>query len=200
MTRFTRFFLAASAIHILLLLTSTDLYAQSGERSNALEKGSWALLFQVDGRPSVDFFDGMLAVKYHPSATRAIRIGIGGNASTADDASRFNGGISLQGQYFVYPRPEREINFYVGLGPRVTAVHNRVGDPGTQDLRRTAWELGLAGGLGVEWFVMRSLSLMGEYGNFVAIRTEMREQAGDETSWMDYFYRSSAKLGIAAYF
>lgn len=142
----------------------------------------------------------MLAMKYHFSAGRAIRLGVGGNAATAEDGSLFQGGISMQGQYLAYPWPNREINFYIGSGPRVAHVIHRREESNDFDAHRTVWEFGVTGRLGVEWFVMESLSFLGEYGNELSIRLENRDVADEERTLRDYLYRSSAKLGISAYF
>lgn len=106
----------------------------------------------------------------------------------------------MQGQYLAYPWPDREINFYIGSGPRVAHVIDRREESNAFEANRTVWEFGITGRLGVEWFVMESLSFLGEYGNELAIRLENRDIADEESTLQDYLYRSSAKLGISAYF
>lgn len=184
----------------LLILPVSIGHAQDDDRPNSLEQGSWALLFQVNGLPSVDFFEGMIAAKYHVTNRQAWRFGIGGNGGTSGGGAHVQGGASVLAQYVLYPRTDREVNLYLGAGPRVGLSYMRSERPALDDDRRTRWDLGLTGRLGVEWFATRSISLLGEYGNEIAIRFENRSVNNEEDDFSDYLYRTSVKLGIAAYF
>lgn len=58
----------------------------------------------------------------------------------------------------------------------------------------------MTGRLGVEWFATEHISLLGEYGNELGTRYESRNDPNiDEGSW-GFYYGTSAKLGISAYF
>lgn len=150
------------------------LSSSNTEPSYSLEPGAWALLFQVDDLLGLDYFEGMLALKYHLSERRALRFGAGGNANTGVGRDRLVGGLGLQALYLLYPQPNREVNFYLGTGPdaRVDIHREQIG--GAPETRRTYWSLGLSGRLGVEWFATESLSILREYGNSLGVRQQPR--------------------------
>ena len=50
------------------------------------------------------------------------------------------------------------------------------------------------------WFSTESISILGEYGNSLGARVERRRMVDGDETLLDFFYQTSAKLGIAAYF
>ena len=193
------------ATPLILLITTLHMSvpvasAQSSVRPNSLQEGSWALLFQIQDVPALDFFEGFLAMKHHLSDQTALRFGIGGNATTANDRDGLQYAFSLQTQYFIYPQEAADVNFYLGAGPRVGLNFSRLEVSNDEIVRQRRTSLGITGRLGVEWFATRSISLLGEYGNELGIRFESREQPTFDEDTRDYFYRTSVTLGIAAYF
>ena len=177
----------------------SEVRAQSSVRPNSLEEGSWALLFQIPDVPALDFFEGFLAMKYHLSEQTALRFGIGGNGSTADNQDGLQYALNLQTQYFLYPHEVGDVNFYLGAGPRVGLSYSRL-EVSEGEIRQRRTSFGITGRLGVEWFATKSISLLGEYGNELGTRFERREQPALDESSRDYYYRTSVTLGIAAYF
>jgi len=189
----------AATILAVFFSFSGSALAQSGERPHAIEKGSWALLFQVEDVFRLDYLDGMLALKYHLAEQHAVRLGVGANARTANDGQQVYGGVSGQVQYFLYPRPRREVKFYIGAGPRIGYGTQRVEAEGSSRMRDDSWTFGLAGGLGAEWFPTRHISIFGEFGNHAGMSIREHESNSPAATSHDYFYETSARLGIAAY-
>ena len=85
-----------SVIAMSSLLHDVRAQEQTTYRPHSLDAGSWAVLYQVDG-VRLTFYDGMLALKYHLAPGRALRFGLGGNASASDANDELRGGISGRG-------------------------------------------------------------------------------------------------------
>lgn len=158
------------------------------------------MLYQMDGI-RLTFYEGMLALKYHIAADKAFRFGLGGNASTNRDREDFHGGIAGQVHYLLYLRPEREVKFYLGAGPYVGYDRSRRNMDLQPPQRAQRWTLGIGGRLGTEWFATKSISVLAEYGNLLAIviSDEERTSRGDSAT-RDYSYRNSVTVGLSLYF
>jgi hypothetical protein len=95
-----------------------------------------------------------------------------------DDRTNFDfTGVNLSLQYLFYPSPNRQVNFFWGLGPMLTASE---ADPGIdfiiyhdfpyQWVEYADWQdvtlvgVGVDATMGMEWFLGRNFSLLAEYG------------------------------------
>jgi hypothetical protein len=183
---------------LLTILFCFSASAQSIDRPHSLERGAWALHYQVDGI-RLTFYQGMFAVKYHFADDRALRFGLGGNAATAGGGDHFRGGVSGQVHYLRYIRPEREVKFYVGAGPFV-GYGRQSDDYGSSYLRIDRLTMGAGGKLGAEWFATRSISFLAEYGNLLAVMFWSEDRrTPPKHSGRDYSYGNSVTVGLTLY-
>jgi hypothetical protein len=129
--------------------------------------------------------------------------------------------VDLTLQRVFYPNPDSKINLYYGLGPRGYYRHTHskqlrdMTDSTSTETINTLnnWEVGVAGVLGVEWFVTKSISLLGEYGS--SLMYEHNKSRGEQTQvrpdgtrvlWNESttkgvsFGASAVKFGLSVYF
>jgi hypothetical protein len=168
---------SALAISIFSLLANAA-ESSSDSALHSLYKGSKALLFQVNG-------GYLFAGKYHLQANRALELylGLNTNASKTDyspETSGTNGhsyGHSLFAgvRCIIYRRPIQEFAPFMALGPEMRWSYSRyrTDDEQSDYVRRTTtrsrtWQAGITGHIGFEWFVVRRVSLIGQYGVSVA--------------------------------
>ena len=208
-----------------VVLCSTAAFAGEPDREegreNSLEPGSWSIQFRIGENFQLSNFDGSaLSVKRHWSKSRAVRAGMSFGASLSDYESGYSipdtsysktsdrnrGAVSGSITYLIYPAPEREVLFYLGVGP--TFSYSR--DKRTyQDYDRyeynRLWSIGLGSVIGVEWFATRSISLLAEYTGGLKYRSSsVEDYSNGKTRVNDnqYFEASSSgvRLGLSAYF
>lgn len=151
---------------------------------NSLEKGKWAVQFEVGNDFKLSSFDGVIvSLKYNLSSKFAFRFGAGVNLSNSDqtlDFSDYYSGYSGRERFndnsqdiifisniLFYPNPRSLLNIFFGVGPRVSYQNvndERIYIDGYKGYQKTnSWAVGLNGVFGCEWFPMKYLSLFGEY-------------------------------------
>ena len=163
------------------------------DRPPAFQKGGWGLQYEaksLDGALS-GFQGSLFSGRYHFSDRQALRVGISVNASTEDEeltdelrsdtiapdreeqrSEQDFQDYALSAEYVHYVRPTHRLFVYAGVGPRVGYNKSRQeqmisvqGESRSRKdvLERTTYRVGLAGALGVEWFVHPHISLSVEY-------------------------------------
>ena len=128
----------------LLILCSGNLQSQTDEHQstlpkNSLEKGAWALQFQIGNSFTLRAFQGAtISAKRHYSENSAIRLGTSislaasdgdytGTTTQADTILGSNSGaasddyqsIQVTAQYLYYPNPQALVNVFFGAGPLI---------------------------------------------------------------------------------
>lgn len=181
---------AVLAIFVFLfLLSPLSSYAQKDSVQFAFPRFSFQLrvvdLFQFG-----DFQGASVSFKYHFGDKSALRVGVGIATDTrqstfstlqveTDSISALNkrGGNSknfvIFTQYIIYPNPDDDIKFYFGAGPfgswRVNTLDRSDLDDSTGVVKLTQKDkidyksVGLDFVVGVEWFFMKSMSLLADY-------------------------------------
>ncbi len=179
------------ALLLVSLLIAATTYAENasttgGLQKNSLVKGAWALQFEISGNFDLQSFQGStISLKKHTSDGSAWRIGLDLRINLDDRErtserdgevlSQYDYGtnaesISLILQRVFYPSPMASVNLFWGFGPKagfshynytreVEAIINKSGDEVFQ------WSVGFSGVIGIEWFPMKSISLLAEYGS-----------------------------------
>jgi len=156
-------------------------------RANSLKPGAWALQFQITQDFTLNAFQGLLlSAKHHFSNKKAVRIGLGLNASVGESKDLFrnfqsdtllssnsgfresNGqGIDVTLQYLNYPSPNKSANFFYGIGLGggfSRSKSNSRSSNSTNSSLTLQWNTGFSGAAGVEWFATEKISLQAEYG------------------------------------
>ena len=189
-SNFFRLFIVHCIVCV-LLLSFFNLYAQ---QNNSLEKGSWALQFQISHNFTLSSFQGsIISAKRHFSKKRALRFGVSLNASISDideNAASFDSdtlqtlqdnqsnrdfeSINVTTQYLVYPTPNDRLSLFFGAGPIFGFSHNkseterqiqnRINTTLKSIDKTNQWSLGIDMVLGSEWFIKKNISLLAEYG------------------------------------
>jgi hypothetical protein len=146
--------------------------------------------------------------------------------SRSSDADGNSWTIGLGGTYLWYSQAESPIHVYGGAGP--SASWSRGHDQRTQSLSSGqppniqaiddettshAWQVGVAGVLGVEWLVARRVGLIAEYGSslsYTALESTRNAtfktgsasttNRDEQTSHRWDFSGSGGRLGVSAYF
>jgi hypothetical protein len=176
-----------SGLFVILLLTSCSFTQtkDSAEEKNSLQKGSWAVQFQVGSDFTLSSFENVIvSLKTHFSPKFALRFGIGLNANyhdqtldyreyyygyTGTDILTNNNAfkITVLTKLLYYFNPKSTLNVYAGLGPMGTFAHSyneRFYVDGYMEYRElTSWSGGFNGVLGCEIFPFRFLSIFAEY-------------------------------------
>jgi len=106
-------------------------------RENSLQKGSWALQFEISGVLTTGGKPGtVFNLKHQYTDHSAIRLGVSLDANTSDIDSKTdrapeanytdwekqntdNENIELIGEYIYYPSPASDLNMFVGFGPHI---------------------------------------------------------------------------------
>ncbi len=240
-------YLRLGAAVILILTThgvssAHDKDPDAGPRENSLRDGSWSLQFQIDEDFVLREFNGSsISVKWHTSRHSAWRVGVGARldfsdtdqnstnttrdpltSARADDVYSNEQFLELNFQYLRYPRPDADINIFMGVGPVVAfsrdhdelvSFFERPADSVTARTDETrdflSWSVGMSGLLGVEWFAKKSISIHAEYNyavRFVWSSRETTRVSGSTISVFDsdtkrWDYVSGAvRFGLSAYF
>jgi hypothetical protein len=180
-------------------LSTGNTYSQddSVKANNSLKDGAWALQFQISDNFTLRSFQGAtISVKKHCTNRSAVRVGISGEfsfsaatnfysdtsfASETEAGGSNNLSYSIVGQYLFYPNPTASFNFFFGCGPTLSLTRSNYTANVSESLDRVEktnrWGLGVAGAVGVEWFVLNELSFHTEYG--AAIRHTWYEQSSE---------------------
>ncbi|HEY3249837.1 MAG TPA: hypothetical protein VGK25_01835 [Ignavibacteria bacterium] len=175
-----------AALFLIALLTM-NCFSQAKDTlnsRNSLEKGKWAVQFEVGNDFKLSSFDGVIiSLKYSLSSKFAVRFGAGVNASNSDQtldfkdyyygytgSESFNDNskeVTFISNILFYPNPRSLLNIFFGIGPRASYLDRndeRIYIDGYKGYRKiNSWALGLNGVFGCEWFPLKFLSLFGEY-------------------------------------
>ncbi len=164
------------------LLTHPEACVAQDEALNSLYDGAWAVQFRISENFTLSTFSGsIISIKRHYSERSALRAGLSLSLAALDaqsdreltdttitsnhDSNAYS--VRLELQYMRYTNPQGRLSPYWGVGPLVgygdsSSKDSFGGDTFKRDSR--AWELGLIGSLGVEWFPARYIGLHAEYG------------------------------------
>jgi hypothetical protein len=213
-----------SVLFMIITFSSPACPDQDSTRS----RGKYALLFQVGSNFQLQSFSGTtVSFKYQMNKRSALRFGvsISGSSNTRDfnqnyfhpDTSflgneKTNGiNLSFTFQYLRYNHLNHDVAFYYGGGPVIGFSYSRdntiytINNVPESDRKSNSYNAGLNFVGGVEWYLTKNLSLLGEYGfsfsynynitNFV----DNYEKYNYKTK--GYSLGSSAvKLGVSVYF
>ncbi len=170
----------------LIVCAGLAITARAGE--NSLEKGAWALQFQVVQNFQLASFQGStISIKKHTSDGTALRAGVSISLSLEDtdrtvtmndtvgqseDVDDNMTSFGLVVQMIKYPSPSAATNLYYGIGPIFTYSHSKDygviedpihGDTRSNDRKWTRWSTGVSTVVGIEWFPGSNISLLAEY-------------------------------------
>lgn len=190
---------AVSALAI-LAFPSVMAFGQSGEVGapvkHSLLDGKSALLFEIVGDFDLTSFEGAnLSYKHHYTDNRAYRIGVGVSLSHENEDQDASGtrwtenettqrSISLTALKLYYRGIHNRGSFYWGVGPRIGYSHDTYArgtpewddDYSSENIFDRA-NAGIACVLGVEWFIAKEFSLLGQYGTVLEYSwTKMEEK------------------------
>ncbi|MCP4580627.1 MAG: outer membrane beta-barrel protein [candidate division Zixibacteria bacterium] len=250
--------LLTGVMTILLLTLTIPVYSQSSsDNSNHLKDGSWAMQFRIItyspdvSRPALSSFQGAaLSVKYHLEDNKALRFGLEFSGRDTDydtdyfsEYDRFDdihrtwriinqdvkdAKLAASVQYLIYPKPASSINWYWGIGPKVSYnkyKNNLEYEVTSYDSDTDSTEIeiesqshnviihsyGISCVLGTEWFVMNWLSLHAEYSLYLRYSVRNQDQHIEQydseyVRTHDYMDKSvkldpeSIKFGLSVYF
>lgn len=200
---------------------------------NSLEKGKWALQFTIDQNFTLSNFEGSIAsIKKQFSPNRALRLGLSldfGHTNGEQNVRTFydttqpefdkytNFSAFIYPTYLFYVNPASEVNVYFGTGFTLGGRYNwRETEQNLEEggvyysWRRTySYGGGLTGTVGVEFFPMKSFSIIAEY--FVSLQYShdieksvydvpgtyrVRESSYDQVE----FFGKRVNFGLSVYF
>ena len=207
------------AVWVLSVWGFSTAAAQSGETTgakpkNSLEKGAWALQFQIDSDRILTSYGGSVALKRHVSARSAYRVGFDYGLSTQDQESATSAKTDMNYQnfgmfvhYLRYTDPESPVHFFWGTGPfgSFSRTENSQSDShqSSESVAKT-WSVGIDGRVGVEWFATRTLSFHAEYfGTASYQRSELSATTVETVEVTQDQWRLSrgpVVFGLSAYF
>ncbi|MFX0140239.1 MAG: outer membrane beta-barrel protein [Candidatus Hodarchaeota archaeon] len=194
------------------IVSPNTLIAQNSK--NNLKKQSipiWALQFQIENNFTLSSFQGStISIMRYLNTYKAIRFGlsIGGNLdneereniSTNREQDSYNFNFGVNSQYLFYSKPFKKVSNYFGLGPMFNYSYsyskyddNRFISPQQLKGKRKSiiWSVGLAGVLGVEWFVTNNISFLAEYSSILCFSSTYHENKSGQTHENNEFYTSS---------
>ncbi|MBS1494688.1 MAG: hypothetical protein JST55_14330 [Bacteroidetes bacterium] len=214
-------------------VSETEITKKNDNVKNSLEKNKWALQFTIDQNFTLSNFEGSIAsVKKQFSPNRALRLGLSvefGHSNqelnkrslvdtTQPEFSKYTDfSVFIYPTYLFYINPSSEVNVYFGTG--ITTGGSYYWRESEQNLTEGgvyyAWNRtysyggGLTGTVGVEFFPMKSFSIIAEY--FVSLQYshnveksvydvphqyEVRESTYDEYQ----FFGKRVNFGLSVYF
>lgn len=229
-----------ASVCIIMILLLFGLRVEAKENSLQKGSWSLQFEVSGDFRLS-GFQGTIFSLKRQYSERSAVRIGMSLDASTADedsDAERVNvnryissaennadrENVEVVGQYIYYPSPGNDVNLFFGLGPHVrysrvavtsttysSIPENNLSTGSRSETRNSSWAFGGATAMGIEWFFLKKLSLLAEYGAYLdyahtsgnRITSPLPDSTfARETSHRDSFALTplAVKLGLAFYF
>lgn len=196
MKSFIRFTAGCIVFHFIFLITNTA-YSYGTADSLNIERGTYALQFQITSNFTLRHFQGsLISFKRHFSENQALRVGINSSfdieeteqinadesfVSNGSDASSLS--LSLHTQYLQYSdTPMNTIKLYYGAGPTGQYAHSSVvqlqeqlfnGETRHREIVQssTEWSAGITGSLGVEWFASKQISILAEYNSTISYVT-----------------------------
>ncbi|RKX69797.1 hypothetical protein DRP43_04025 [candidate division TA06 bacterium] len=176
---------------ILCSFFANTIYGENQNLSNSIHKGAQALQFQINKDFTLSSFQGSLvSYKWNSSDKTAWRIGLNLYAEKQEcssdntyqdtltsegDDNRKSCGIGITTQYVIYPYPEKDIQFYYGIGPianynygKIKQKDIHISEPDERVIsttsKRISWSVGASLIAGLEWFVKKNISIHTEYG------------------------------------
>lgn len=190
-------------------------------KDNSLEPGSWALQFGITNNFTLgNFGEAGIAVKRHFSGGSALRAGmqlsvvgsdVEASVDTTGNRSEFDQhDLRFTVHYLWYPRPDADINLFVGAGPLYAFGASEASSVATSGVQGTtkkdSWSAGGEALLGVEWFVVEKLGIHAEYaleGIYTSREDTTTSSTGptritDTSGWVLKF--GNVLLGLSVYF
>jgi len=185
--------------------------ADSVKQINSLQKGSWAVQFEIGSDFKLSSFEGvMVSLKYHLSPKFALRFGAGFNGRNnqqiyeyrehyygytgSEPVSNFYDNVFFNINCLYYIKHDSKINVFFGLGPRagyITDYSEHFYLDGYKEiLDIESWAVGLNGLFGCEWFPVSYLSLFGEYSAYGTFGKTIRK---------DWVYENSTGYRVEYY-
>ncbi|MDD5362204.1 MAG: hypothetical protein PHN88_08730 [Ignavibacteria bacterium] len=184
-------FLLLAVISSVILLSNIsfsqveDKYSYSDDEYNCLADKKWSIIFDI-GTYFKNIDSGMyksftVSGKYHFNKKNALRLSLGAGGSRETGESKISysqsvtEGLTIEKlkletsiQFIHYLNPDSKIKVYLGLGPYFNFTHSfeeTTDSYGYSIYSQTdnKWSLGLAGSLGVEYFILDNVSIVGEY-------------------------------------
>ncbi len=177
-----------SALTSLIFLAAAKLNSQTKSTEpvkNSLQKGSWSVQFELGTYINTTTFEAFLiSVKHHFTQKSSFRLGIGYNNSNSSGEDNYNSiaypsdnknlTLNVISNFLFYPNPDSPINLYFGIGPiykynQQNGTDNNVFFQSNGTYANVikndskSWAAGLNGVFGAEWFVIKSISIVGEY-------------------------------------
>ena len=186
---FTKRFTVLAPMLLLFFLAPHSSYAQPDSVQFAFPRFSFQLRI-VDFFKFNDFQGTSVSFKYHFGNNKALRVGIGLQADNLEQTvnrldvesdsilnknrlGQDSKNFVIFTQYIIYPNPEDDVKFYFGAGPfaswRKKNSKNSSLEDSSQALKLSRKEeldiktIGLDFVVGVEWFFMKSMSLLVDY-------------------------------------
>jgi len=208
---------STQAVFLLLALGASD---ARGEE-NSLTAGSWALQFQIQNNLTLGNFDGLgIALKRHLSGGSALRGGVnfttsGSSQELRPDSVQTRADSDLRGvraalHYVWYPRPQADVNLFMGIGPAFGYLSNDSLNSASgreRSSETSEWQVGAHGILGAEWFATRSLGIHAEYeiayqyaSSEATVSTGTPETKVTRNTDRWSFGTSAVRFGLSVYF
>ncbi|OGC01651.1 hypothetical protein A2V82_05520 [candidate division KSB1 bacterium RBG_16_48_16] len=159
---------------------------------------NWALQFQiVDNFRLIPFNGSTISAQKYFSDRKAIRLGLRLAFEDSEDeatsnlktplqrnndmtADRKSFDITMTAQIMFYSLPKNNVSLYFGIGPLLeygygkheattrSSASDTLRVMQTIDATRDMWQMGLAPGIGVEYSILKSVSLVAEYSSEMA--------------------------------
>ncbi len=227
-------FLGAALLYSVAFSQADSQPTLNGE--NSLYDGSSSLQFQISDNFSLSAFKGLaFSGKKHISDKTAIRLGVdiyvssSGNDThstyqqpndssfTSENNSNFWASSGFDIQYIRYTSLKSPIHFFWGAGPnfryqRTSYESERItlstGAISTRNDENKSLSAGMSGIAGVEWFAVKNISFLAEYGSSLYYQwmkstihnnTPQKSSSSSETNSL-VFSPASVRLGISLYF
>lgn len=198
------------------------------DQDSTRSRGKYALLFQVGSNFQLQSFSGAtFSFKYQMNKRSALRLGlsISGASSTRDfnqndfyPDTTFLGNektnsinLTVTCQYLRNIHIIHDVAFYYGGGPVIGFSYSRdntiytINNVPENDNKSNSYNAGLSFVGGVEWYLAKNISLLGEYG-FSFTYTYLIRNYVDSYEKYNYTTKgyslgsSAVKLGVSVYF
>jgi len=221
--------LSLFAAFLFSLLCSNLIFPQDKTTEyNPLAENKWAVVFEAGtilrGGSGDVFKNFLLTGKYHFNKKHAVRL-FGGtygskldgieNSCNQPELDRVDESFYIETglQYVRYLNPDSRVKVYLAVGPYYTFDYynsNRdvaiIGGWYSYYYRKD-WSLGVAGSLGVEYFILDNISLIGEYFvSATAGKSIGNSRSAESNNWYssestNYGFRfNKMQIGFSVYF
>jgi opacity protein-like surface antigen len=183
--KFSLLAVISSVILLSNISFSQDVQVYEDDEYNCLADKKWSIIFDI-GTYFKSIDSGMyksftMSGKYHFNKKNALRLslGIGGSRETGESKLSYSqvvtGGLINENlhletnmQFIHYLNPDSKVKVYIGLGPYFNFIHAFKSTTDSygyivESQTDNKWSIGLAGSLGVEYFILDHISLVGEY-------------------------------------